>query len=147
MDDLTNQLNKILSDPQSMAQIESIMGSLGLNNSQNNEQNNNQNDNQNNEYNNSQNQVSSQTQSSSAQQNSNFIPNSDMINMLSSLAPLLNQMKTEDNSTRLLTALKPMISDERGTKVDQALKILQLMKVFPMLKDSGMLSNILGGLF
>lgn len=129
MDDLTNQLNKILSDPQSMAQIESIMGSLGLNN-------------------NAQNSTpqTPPVQTAPPPPN-NAIPNADMINMLGSLAPLLSQMKTEDNSTRLLTALKPMISDERGAKIDQALKILQLMKVFPMLKESGMLSNILGGLF
>lgn len=136
MDDLTEQLNKVLSDPQSMAQIQNIMGSLGLNNDSEKSTNN------------------TQTQSPTLNNNEpglnlgslNYI-SPDMINAVTKIAPLLNKVKTDDNSTRLLNALKPMLSDTKSKKVDEALKVLQIIKLFPALKDSGILSSVLGGLF
>ncbi len=167
MDDISQQLNKILSDPQSMAQIQGIMSGLGLGGqnsapptpspqttatdslpTQNNMP--------------SQNEIQSLLQnfiggSSAAPQNnstpvqnstsspaSSFIPDA---NMIAKLAPLLSQMGKDDKTTNLLNALRPMLSTERGAKIDQAIRILQLMRLFPVIKESGMLQSVLGGLF
>lgn len=63
----------------------------------------------------------------------------DMLQTVMKLAPLLSSMNQEDDSTRFLHALRPMLSDERQTKLDQATKILQLMRMLPILRSQGIL--------
>ena len=55
-------------------------------------------------------------------------------------------MNQEDDSTRLLYALRPLLGAERQKKVDEALKILQMMRLLPLLKESGVFSGLLSGL-
>ena len=47
----------------------------------------------------------------------------DMLQTVMKLAPLLSSLNQEDDSTRFLHALRPMLSNERQTKLDQASKI------------------------
>ncbi|MBR6735729.1 MAG: hypothetical protein IKL92_02525 [Oscillospiraceae bacterium] len=42
-----------------------------------------------------------------------------------------------DKNTDLLMALKPHFSPERAKKVDDAVKILALLRLYPLIKDSG----------
>ena len=49
-------------------------------------------------------------------------------------------------NTELLLALKPLLKDERRAKVDKAVKILKLISAVEMLKESGMLGDIFGGI-
>ena len=49
-------------------------------------------------------------------------------------------------NTELLLALKPLLKDERRAKVDKAVKILKLIAAVEMLKESGMLGDIFGGI-
>lgn len=62
---------------------------------------------------------------------------SDMLGTIMKLAPLLSSLNQEDNSTRLLHALRPLLGPERQKKLDEATKILQLMRMLPLLKSSG----------
>lgn len=82
-----------------------------------------------------------------AQQNSNPLSGIDMngidINMLMQVQRMLSSMQEEDNNTRLLLALKPHFSESRQKKVDQAVKMLRLLSVLPIIQKSG----LLGGLF
>ena len=55
-------------------------------------------------------------------------------------------MNQEDDATRLLRALRPLLSQARQKKVDEALKILQMLRLLPLLKESGVLSGLLSGL-
>lgn len=55
----------------------------------------------------------------------------------------LSSLKSDDKDVALLRALKPFISDERKHKVDEAVKILKLLSLLPLLKDSGFLGGIL----
>lgn len=55
----------------------------------------------------------------------------------------LSSLKTDDKDVALLRAIKPFISDERKHKVDEAVKILKLLSLLPLLKDSGFLGGIL----
>ncbi len=48
-----------------------------------------------------------------------------------------------DDRSRLLLALRPHLSEDRREKVDKAVKLLRLASVVPLLKESGMLSDIL----
>ena len=69
-----------------------------------------------------------------------------MLGSMMKLAPLLSSVSREDDSTRLLRALRPLLSDSRRRRVDEALKILQMMRMLPLLKESGIFSGLLSGL-
>ena len=54
--------------------------------------------------------------------------------MMSGLMPLLGSLKEEDDTTRLLDAIRPFLSDERREKLDKAKKLMRLMRLLPMLR-------------
>ncbi len=56
------------------------------------------------------------------------------MNMMQKIMGLMGQFNKEDYRTRLIEDLKPMLSDERKHKADEAVKFLQLMEVLPLLK-------------
>lgn len=162
MEDLSQQLNQILSDPKSMEQVQSVLSSLGLAGSA---------------------PASSTPQAPSEPPKTGGgidpsalagvlnalgggaapsqpapaplgAPNGggaggispEMLGMVTKLAPLLGQVNREDDSTRLLRALRPLLSPGRQKKVDEAVKILQMMRLLPLLKESGVFSGLLSGL-
>ena len=74
----------------------------------------------------------------------NTLNNSDpMTAMLLRAAPLLASANREDDSTRLLAALRPLLGEARQKKLDEASKSLKLLHLLPLLKESGVLQNIL----
>ncbi len=156
MEDLNQQINQILSDPQSMQQIQEMAAALGLGG------------------------VQPASQPESAPPQSGGIdpavlsgllsslggggqqspapppaPNPiaalggvtpEMLQMVGRLAPLLGQVNREDDSTRLLHALRPLLSQPRQQKLDEAIKILQMMRLLPLLKNTGLISGFLPGI-
>lgn len=62
----------------------------------------------------------------------------DELQSIVSIIGRLNQ-SGGDARTQLLTALKPHLSEPRREKVDTAIKILKMIEVLPLLKDSGLL--------
>ncbi|MGN1481974.1 hypothetical protein [Porcipelethomonas sp.] len=50
---------------------------------------------------------------------------------------------SNDKSAELLLALKPLLREERRARVDKAVKILKLFAVWTVLKDSGLLNDII----
>lgn len=62
----------------------------------------------------------------------------DMMQTIMKMAPLLATFRQEDDSTRLLRALRPFLGPERRKKLDEAIKLMQLMRVLPLLKGSGL---------
>lgn len=122
MDELTGKLNQILSDPQSMAQIQNIMSSMGL---------------------------GGQSSAPSAPASADIspaaapaVPEPEIAAALTGLMPLLSNFRKEDDTTRLLSALRPLLSDARQKKVDEAMKILRIIRIIPMVKNTGILSSI-----
>ncbi len=64
-----------------------------------------------------------------------LIPNLPIdADMMKKIMGLMGQFNKEDYRTRLIEDLKPMLSDERKHKADEAVKFLQLMEVLPLLK-------------
>lgn len=59
----------------------------------------------------------------------------DTVNMVMRLAPLLQSVSQEDDSTRLLKALRPFLHEDRRAKLDEAVKMLGLMRLLPALKN------------
>ncbi len=54
--------------------------------------------------------------------------------MMKKIMSLMGQFNKDDYRTRLIEDLKPMLSDERKQKAEQAIKFLQLMEILPLLK-------------
>lgn len=112
MDDLTGKLAEMLNNPETMEQLKGFAGMLG--------------------------------QSASQKEEPEDIPNTssippDTMNTVMKLLPLLSSMNQEDKSTRLLQALRPFLGKERKKKLDEANKLLQMIRLLPLLKSSGIL--------
>ena len=66
-----------------------------------------------------------------------------MLNTVMKIAPLLGRINQEDDNTRLLHALRPLLKSERQKKLDEAIKIMRMLKFLPLLKEQGILQGIL----
>ena len=55
---------------------------------------------------------------------------------------MFSEMNKPDKNTALLYALKPHLREENKRKVDTAAKLLKLMTILPLLKDSGMFDKL-----
>ncbi|MEG0691592.1 MAG: hypothetical protein RR444_00745 [Oscillospiraceae bacterium] len=69
------------------------------------------------------------------------MPNID-INMIMKLQQVFSSMNVSDKNSQLLLALKPHFSDHRSKKVDQAISMMRLFSMMPMLKESGIFSGL-----
>lgn len=49
-----------------------------------------------------------------------------------------------DDNTRLLLALKPMLSDRRQGRVDEAIQMMKLIAILPLVQESGILGDLFG---
>ena len=49
----------------------------------------------------------------------------------------INQAKNDDENICFLESLRPLLQEERRSKVDKAVKILRLLNILPTLKDLG----------
>lgn len=116
MDDLSQKISEIMSDPQALKQIQGLGEMLGLNNASND--------------------VVHNTKDNS----NNVTP--DMMGMMTKLAPILGTLNKEDDTTRLLVALRPFLSAERRKKLDEAAKLIKVMKLLPLIKDTNLLDSL-----
>ncbi len=67
------------------------------------------------------------------------------IGELGGIVQMLSMLKTpaQDNRTALITALRPHLSAERQKRADRAIKILRILDILPLLKESGLLEKLL----
>lgn len=110
MDDITGKIGQLLSDPQAMEQIMSLTSLLAPN------------------------EDSPKQQSEPAKP---ALPSlsDDTMKTVMRIMPLLSDIKQDDDTTRLLKALRPFLCEERRKKLDEAEKILQLIKILPVIKQ------------
>lgn len=57
------------------------------------------------------------------------------LSMLTRLAPLLSNMRRDDENTVLLKALRPYLHGDREKRLDDAIKIMQFIRVMPLLRE------------
>jgi len=114
MDDLQSKLAGILNDPESMDRVRQMAENLFADN---------------------------EGQSDNNQSDADEILSGEQLGMLMSIISKINGQQ-EDDRTHLLTALKPYLSKKRQEKTENAIKILKLLELLPLLKESGFL-NIL----
>ena len=63
---------------------------------------------------------------------------SEAMGAVTKLMPLLSMANQEDDTSRLLAALRPFLSEEKCRKLDSAKRMLKIMKLLPALKEGGL---------
>lgn len=123
MDDLAKKLNDLLSSPDGMQKIQSMASSLGMLSSDPGEKSNSH----------------SLAESVPAGAPPSPLPidggSVEDLEMIRKLMPLLSSFKADDENTILLRALRPYLKDDRQHRLDESIKIMQLLKVLPLLSD------------
>lgn len=114
MDDLSEKLAGILNDPESMERVRQMAENL-LSEKEEKPQNNN---------------------------NFDFFPDGDT---LKTIMNIVSRLKSSDNDSRtqLIAALKPHLSEPKREKADTAIKILKLIEMLPLIKETGLFDNLL----
>ena len=142
MDDISSKINQILSNPQSMQQLQNLAQSLGLSSpaeaapppppppSAGMDMN----------------QLGNLlAQFGMGQQTAPAAPSIDMNSILQIQKAM--QLFTQSNkNVELLRSLRPLLSEKRQKKVDDAVRIMQLVQMLPMLKESGLFGTLGGDL-
>ena len=67
------------------------------------------------------------------------------LNTIMLMQRAISALNQDDQNTELLRALKPHFSEERAKKVDDAIRILQLIRLLPLVKDLGLFNRLKGG--
>jgi hypothetical protein len=63
----------------------------------------------------------------------------DSMRMMMKLAPMISKFRQEDDSTRLLRSLRPFLSEEKKKKLDEAIRLMQIVRMIPLIRHSGLL--------
>lgn len=116
MEDFSDILQEILSSEDAMEQIKDMASALGLN------------------------PEASSDKDEKKPDDASMFENIDIGKILK-LKSLFAPSSENDKNVVLLNALKPHLNDENKAKVDQSIKILKLLALLPLIKESG----ILGG--
>lgn len=124
MDDLGSKINEILSDPKALEQIQELSTML----------------------------MGSDTSPTPVHKVEESAKGNDMsflgalsspqaMSLITKVAPLLTDIGKEDDTSRLLSSLRPFLSDQRKEKLDEASKLIKIMKMLSMLKDTNLLDS------
>ena len=54
---------------------------------------------------------------------------------LTRLLPLLSSVRQEDETTRLLDAMRPFLSEERQHKLDKAKRLIKVLRLMPLIRE------------
>lgn len=138
MSDLMENIQKVMSDPESMRQLSELAKSLGLDTQEQAPQP---------VQNTSQPDFSKLFQSfqpaPQTQQTQSVSPD---FSKLMELSKILETASKSDKNTELILALKPHLKAETQQKADRLVKIFKLLAIYPALKDSGLLGGDLIGI-
>lgn len=117
MDDITEKISEILNSPEKMAQLSSIMEQFtkGAEDSK-------------------------PTPPSFDDDQASLLDGIDMNSMMKILSALKQNNNTKE--THLLHALRPLLSEPRRYKVDEAIKIMKLVGLLPLVKELGIFGGI-----
>lgn len=124
MDDTMEKIGKLLSDEESMKQL-SELAQLLMNETKSSESGNNTDNTDNNDC---------------GENDGGSFPD---IGSIMKITELMGKFSQSDKNTELLLALKPHLKEERQQKVDKAIKLLKLMAVWNIAKETGLLNDIL----
>lgn len=120
MDDMLEKMGAILSDPESVQQLQELAQMLQQETG-----------------------GESQEQQVSAEKTESGEGGGFDINMLLRIQELMGAMQNNDEDAKLLLALRPHLKDQRQKKLDQAVKLMKLYAVFSAVRENGLLQDLL----
>lgn len=115
MDNIQDKIAEIMADPEAMKEVQNLGRILG---------------------------ISGDESFASAKEPEKPVLSDEALKGITKIAPLLSQANKEDDTTRLLAALRPFLSDEKCRKLDSAKKMIGLMRLLPVLKSEGLFNLI-----
>lgn len=124
MSDITSQINQILSNPEMMEQIKTLSGLFGQS-------------------------AAAQGSGGDFQVTENVQPKqqspldlmgADGLQTAMRFMPIITELKKEDETTQLLRAIKPFLSPQRQDKLEEAVRILRIIRIVPMLRNQGLMN-------
>ena len=110
MDDLSEKLERLLSDPEGIAKIQAAMSALG----------------------------GGETPTPTPAPPPTAVP--DMA-ALTWLMPLISNLGADSDDTRLLQSLRPYLHGQRVERLEDSMRLLQLIKLIPLLQQQGVLTG------
>lgn len=124
MEDLTEKITDILSDPEMMNTIKNLSGLLDSSGEKK-----------------SQDEKCESKDNESGNDTSLSLPSfsPEMMQMVLKLMPVLSSVKKEDKYTRFLKALRPLLSEQKRKRLDNSSQLLQIMRILPILRNQGIL--------
>ncbi len=140
MENLSDALNSLLENPDILKQVQSLSSTIGkAKHEEKDEESNGDND----ISSLLSNLISSNSQPSNESENSaNTDINPNTLQMITKIMPILSSVKKEDKNTYLLNSLRPFLGSARKKKLDESIKMMQMMKILPLLKDTGILNAL-----
>ena len=111
MENIQDKIAEIMADPEAMSQVQSLGKMLGLGSDES-------------------------TKPEPKAEADNF--SGEALGAVTKLMPLLSMANQEDDTSRLLAALRPFLSEEKCRKLDSAKRMLKIMKLLPALKEGGL---------
>lgn len=121
MDNIQEKISKIMADPEALKEVQNLGKMLGIG-----------------ENKQSLGNLSSLINKEPPVPATPQIP-TEVMGKIAKLMPIIQQVNQEDDVSRLLQALRPFLSDEKCHKLESAKKLLQVMKILPLLKEGGLL--------
>lgn len=114
MDNIQEKIAEIMADPEALSQVQSLGKMLGIG--------------------------AQQKPAAPELVEESSALSGEALASIAKIIPLLSQVNREDDTTRLLAALRPFLSEEKCRKLDSAKKMLGIMKVLPLLKNEGIIN-------
>lgn len=118
MDDMTEKIQSLLSDEESMQQIRELAAMFGSSSD------------------------APSANSSAPSDSTSPAPDEALPINPAALMRLMSGLSKNDDNCNLLIALKPLLSEDKQPRVDKAVKLLRLYNIYSELKESGALGNL-----
>ena len=119
MDDLSEKLTQLLSSPEGMAKIQTVMAALGGEGAE-----------------------PPKAEAAPPPAPAGGLPD---LSAMTKLLPLLSNMGQDNEDTRLLQALRPYLRGEREQRLDETVRLLKMMRLLPLLQEQGILGGSRNG--
>ncbi|WP_028516663.1 hypothetical protein [Ruminococcus flavefaciens] len=115
MDDLMSRINELLSDEESVRQLSELAQMINFEN----------------------------TEDSENKNSDETTEDQPDLSSIIKLTGLISAASQQDKNAELLLALKPHLGTEKQKRVDKAIKLLKLLAIWNIAKDSGLLQEII----
>ena len=116
MDDLMEKIQNVLSDKESLEQIQQLASMLGA-----------------------------PAEGKSGTEQSDTASAMPDLSSLAAIKDLATRSAGSDKNIALLLALRPLLKEENRVKIDRIIRIFRIMALYPLLRDSGLLGGDLFG--